>query len=185
MMSDGKIKNTWWTFDTHEPRTSCQAKSYPIGKSVPLTKSSPSKIISYSKELNHIPSGNQFRSQEVRQAKSYPIVKSNVLSIGKSYPHWPCKIIAHHRGIISPYSKELNHIPSGNQFRSQEVRQAKSYPIVKSDVLSIGKSYPHWPCKIIAHHRGIISPFDHCSVIVFFRKKQNLYINFFRSFSWI
>ena len=66
----------------------CQAKSYPIGKSVPLTGNCTSEIIFHSKELNHIPSGNQFRSQEVRQAKSYLIVKSGFLlgSLAKSYP---------------------------------------------------------------------------------------------------
>ena len=36
---------------------------------------------------------------------------------------------------ISEDRDEKNHIPSGNQFLSQLVRQAKSYPIVKPCVL--------------------------------------------------
>ena len=98
----------------------CQAKSYPIGKSFPLTGSSPSEIISYSKELNHL-------------------IISHV--IGKSVPFTgssPSKIISHskircvfYREIISPLAWQ-NHIPSsGNHIPLHCSVLAKPYSIRK------------------------------------------------------
>ena len=67
-----------------------------------------------------IPRGNQFRSEEVRQAKSYPRVKSYVFF---------------YREIISPLALQ-NHIQSsGNHIHLYCSVLAKSYPI--------GKLYPH------------------------------------------